>query len=628
MLDSKKLLKGLNDGQLAAATHITGPALAVSGAGSGKTTVVITRAQYMIANGVDPAKILLTTFTNKAANEIKERIVSKIGEKGKAITVGTYHSICNRILRQYADRLDYNKTFTIMDENDTDKIINQLAKSYNIDSGLIKSSVAKFKANYKTPQQAMQEATSDTERKVAEVYEKYQDELKRQMAMDFDDLIFNTVKLLELHDDVRESINSRWQYISCDEVQDSSILDSRLTYILSGANHNIFFVGDDFQSIYKFRHADIEIMLNFQQTYPDMKIYNLGINYRSTQTIVEIGKSIISHNKHQLEKEVSCGRGVEGMKGVITTCKSQQEQAQKVVAYIKTMNKKGVAYKDMAVLYRNNYLSNNVEKVLMENKIKYRIYGGVPFFNRAEIQDIICYMRILVNPYDFQAFKRTIACPRRGVGDKSLQIIEDFCRENNINVREAIVNDNLPLTKKAKNSVKEYADMLSHLEQLSVELTPDMFIQRILIDTGYYEYFRKQYKGEDLQDREGNLQELVSVAKEYDSIEDIVIQASLYKEELEDDDDAVNLMTIHKSKGLEFTSVFIIDLAEGCIPSYRSTDPKDIEEERRLMYVAATRAKDYLFMLYPQNQTINGQHKYVKISRFLKEIDPKLITRF
>lgn len=627
-MNAEHLLEGLNDGQRDAVKHISGPGLCTATAGAGKTRVVVTRAQYMIANNIDPSTILLTTFTNKAANEMKERIVDKIGERGQRITVGTYHSICNRILRQYADKLEYNKSFTILDENDADKIIKQISKQLNIDTGLIKSSISSYKSHYLTPQQAAREATTSEEKQLAEAYDKYQTELKRQMVMDFDDLIFNTVKLLELYEDIKKEINNRWQYISCDEVQDSSVLDSRLTYLLSGPNNNIFLVGDDFQAIYGFRYSDIEIMLNLKNTYPNLKIYNLGINYRSTETIVNIGKSIIEKNKNQMKKEVSCGRKTEGMKGVVTTCKSQQEQAKKVVAYIKTLHNKGIAYKDMAILYRNNYLSRNVEKALMENQIKYKIFGGIPFFNRAEIQDVLSYIRMLVNPHDFQAFKRSIACPKRGVGEKTLQKIEDFCRDNALSIREAIEHKNLPVKGKAKASIEEYVKALKVLEQKSIDLSPDVFIQNLLLDTGYYVWFREQYKGEELQERDENLQELVSVAKEYDNIEELVIQAALYREELEDDSDAVNLLTVHKSKGLEFKAVFIIDLAEGCLPSYRSVSPKEIEEERRLMFVAATRAKDYLFMLYPQNQVIAGQSKYVKISRFIKEIDPDLITRF
>ena len=627
-MNTEKLLEGLNDGQREAVKHIKGPALTTATAGAGKTRVVITRTQYMIANGVDPSTILLTTFTNKAANEIKERVIDKIGEKGKLLTVGTYHSICYKILRQYATKLDFNKHFTIIDESDSDKILKEIGKKYSIDPDTLKQAISEYKTQYKTPQQAMQEVDTEKQKDIINGYQEYQDELKRQMVMDFDDLLFNCVKLFELFPDVLAEINSRWQYISCDEVQDSSHLDSRLTYYLSGPNNNIFMVGDDYQAIYGFRGSDMSIMLNLKATYPNLKIYNLGINYRSTDTIVNIGKSIIKNNTQQMDKEVSCGRGVEGMKAVFTTVKSQQDQAKKIVAYIKTMKKKGVPYKEMAVLYRNNFLSRNIEKALMENQIKYKIYGGIPFFNRAEVQDVLSYLKLLVNPYDFQAFKRSVACPKRGIGEKALDTIENYCRDNNLNIRTAIAKDDIGLKPKAKKALKEYVEVIEHLENLSMQLEPHEMIQQVLLCTGYYAWFQEQYKNDNLQEREENLTELVSVAKEYINIDELITQASLYKEELEEEEDAVQLLTMHKSKGLEFKCVFIIDLAEGCMPSFRATSVQDIEEERRLMFVAVTRAKDYLFMMYPQNQQIGGQNKYVQISRFIKEIDSDLLTRF
>ena len=627
-MNTEKLLEGLNDGQREAVMHIKGPALTTATAGAGKTRVVITRTQYMIANGIDPATILLTTFTNKAANEIKERVIDKIGEKGKLLTVGTYHSICYKILRQYATKLDFNKHFTIIDESDSDKILKEIGKKYSVDPDTLKLAISEYKTQYKTPQQAMQEVDTEKQKDIINGYQEYQDELKRQMVMDFDDLLFNCVKLFELFPDVLAEINNRWQYISCDEVQDSSHLDSRLTYYLSGPNNNIFMVGDDYQAIYGFRGSDMSIMLNLKATYPNLKIYNLGINYRSTDTIVNIGKSIIKNNTQQMDKEVSCGRGVEGMKAVFTTVKSQQDQAKKIVAYIKTMKKKGVPYKEMAVLYRNNFLSRNIEKALMENQIKYKIYGGIPFFNRAEVQDVLSYLKLLVNPYDFQAFKRSIACPKRGIGEKALDTIENYCRDNNLNIRTAIAKDDIGLKPKAKKALKEYVEVIEHLENLSMQLEPHEMIQQVLLCTGYYAWFQEQYKNDNLQEREENLTELVSVAKEYINIDELITQASLYKEELEEEEDAVQLLTMHKSKGLEFKCVFIIDLAEGCMPSFRATSVQDIEEERRLMFVAVTRAKDYLFMMYPQNQQIGGQNKYVQISRFIKEIDSDLLTRF
>lgn len=627
-MNIEEVLKGLNDGQLQAVKHLNGPALTTATAGAGKTRVIVNRTQYMILNGVDPASILLTTFTNKAANEMKERIVKVVGEKGKLITVGTYHSICNRILRNYADKIGYNKNFTILDDTETDKIIKAIADANGVDKTLVKISISSFKLKCKTPRNAHEDVVSDSDRQLANCYSDYQDELKRQMAMDFDDLLLNAVLLMENNADVLKEINNRWKHINCDEVQDSSGLDSRLTYLLSGSKHNIFMVGDDFQSVYGFRGADMTIMLGLNELYPGIKTYNLGINYRSTETIVNIGKSIIENNTMQLEKEVSCGRGVSGMKGVITTCKTQDEQSKKVVAYIKTLHKKGLAYKDIAILYRANYLSRSIEKILMENQIKYRLYGGIPFFNRMEIQDMLSYARLTINPYDFQAFKRSIAVPKRGIGDKTIDKIDDFCRENNLPIRDALVHPRLGLKGKAKASIEDYVKTLEELDKAKIELAPKEFLQKLLMSTGYYTYIMDKYKGEEQEERMANITELMSVAKEYDNIEELITQAQLYKDEVEEDEDAVQLMTIHKSKGLEFKAVIMIDMAEGTLPFHKSlSDKMQIEEERRLAFVGVTRAQDFLFMIYPQNQVVGGQHRYVKMSRFLKEIDTDLIIK-
>lgn len=624
---SEEILEELNEGQREAVKHIKGPALTTATAGAGKTKVIVARTQYMILNGIDPSSILLTTFTNKAANEIKERIVSAVGKAGENLTVGTFHSVCNRILRTYAEKIEYNRNFTILDDAETTKIIKKVAESNGVDEDLVKMSISSYKSSCKTPEAVHKESTSDNIQ-LANCYSDYQNELKRQMAMDFDDLLLNTVLLLENHEDVKEKINNKWKYISCDENQDSSYLDTKLTYLLSGKEHNIFFVGDDYQAIYGFRGSDVTLMLNLKSLYPDIKYYNLGVNYRSTETIVEIGKSIIKNNSEQIEKEVVCGRGAKGMKGVITTCKSQADQSKKVVAYIKTLYKKGLKYKDIAILYRANYLSRNIEKVLMENRIKYKLYGGVPFFNRMEIQDILAYTRLTVNPHDFQAFKRSIGSPKRGIGEKTIDKIDDFCRENNLPIRDALKHPALGLKGKAKASIDEYVKILEQLDIDKVQSSPKEFIQKLILTTGYYNFIMEKYKSDERDERIANITELISVAQEYDNIEDLVMQASLYKDELEDEEDAVQLMTIHKSKGLEFKAVIMIDMAEGTLPFHKSIgDKRQLEEERRLAFVGVTRAEDFLFMIYPQNQIVAGQSKYVQMSRFLKEIDTNLIIK-
>ena len=630
-----EVLAGLNDQQKQAAMHINGPALVTATAGSGKTSTVIARTQHMILDmGIDPSTILLTTFTNKAANEMKERIVNIVGERGKRITVGTYHSICNKILRQYCTYIGYVKTFTIIDADDSDKIIREIAKEYGEDVASLKTFISNCKINCKTPSMAQQEAQEKNTTRLSNCYQAYQDKLKRDQCMDFDDLLLNTVLLLESEPTVKEQVNNRWQYISADETQDSSELDSRLMYALSGPNHNIFFVGDDDQSIYGFRGSDVTIILNLKSKYPDLTWYNLGVNYRSTSTIVEAGQEIIKHNKNKLPKEVVCGKNIKGSPIIVSETKNQEQEAQRVVTYIKTIHNRKqdpIAYKDMAILYRVSHLSRIFEKELMKNKIKYRLVGGTPFYSRMEIKDILAFARLTVNEFDTQSFKRTISIPKRGIGDKTIEKIEQFMLESpdSISIRQALNDPNLPVKGKAKKSIKEYNDFLKDLDDQKVLLSPEDFIIYIIQKLCYLKFMKetKEYS-ENFEERVENLNELVLVAKEFNDIEDLLVEASMFQEQdnIDEDEDAVQLMTIHKSKGLEFDAVFMTNVVEGILPHYKSLeDPAQLEEERRVMFVGCTRAKKNLFITYPKVQIVMNQPKYTKKSRFISEIDKKHI---
>lgn len=630
------ILNELNEGQREAVKHINGPALTTATAGAGKTKVIVTRTQYMILEGVSPSQILLTTFTNKAANEIKKRIVDVVGEQGKFVTVGTFHSICNKILRQYSDKIGYNRNFTILDDSDIQKLIKSICKKSMYTPDQVKGYISYCKYKCITANQAMRNSSNDMERELSNFYDRYQTELKRQMAMDFDDLLLNTVILLENYPDVLKTINNRWQYISADENQDSSDLDSRLLSLLAGNKKNLFMVGDDYQSIYGFRGANINVMLNLDKQYDNLKIYNLGINYRSTQTIIEAGKSIISHNKYQLKKAVECGRKdkdgnpVKGYPIIQTKCKDQKDEARKVVACIETLRKRNVPLNEIAILSRVTYLSRNIEEALMKAGIKYNLIGGVPFFCRMEIQDILSYARLTVNEYDFQAFRRTIAIPKRGIGEKTIDKIDEFCKDYPLGIlpiRQALNSDELILKGKAKKSIEEYNTLLNTLDNKKMELSPREFIDYIIKQIDYITYLKENYK-EDFEERIENLNELLNVCDEYDNIEDLLIQASLYREDIEEDNNAINIMTVHKSKGLEFEAVIMTNMCEGTFPHYKSLeDERELEEERRLAFVGVTRAKNYLFMTYPQKQKIQGVPQYVKPSRFLREIDPKLVYR-
>jgi DNA helicase-2/ATP-dependent DNA helicase PcrA len=782
---------------------------------------------------IDPSKILLTTFTNKAANEMKERIVKVVGDKGKRITVGTYHSICNRILRQYCTYINYIKTFSILDADDSEKVIKEIAKENGEDYASLKTFITNCKINCKTPSMAQAEAQAKNTTRLANCYQAYQDRLKRDQCMDFDDLLLNTLLLLESEPTVKEQVNNRWQYISADETQDSSKLDSRLMYALSGPKHNIFFVGDDDQClvkgtmietnngkkkieditkedtlivacgdgktteakvssinkkmareeiyviktesgkeikatgnhivfsrtkneqqsdkyidsfimfgsktnnhvletedfkyyasyddlmgiinrsngevlmkarllkdnttcnftpvshlvvgsilyslndkseivedkvtsiekeyyydyvydlnvdnyrnyiandivvhncIYSFRGSDVSIILNLKSLYPNLKWYNLGVNYRSTSTIVEAGQEIINHNKTKLQKEVSCGKGIEGAPIIVSESWNQQQEAARVVTFIKTLHNRKtnpMPYKEMAILYRTSYLSHIFEKELMKNKIKYKIIGGTPFFSRMEVKDILAYARLTVNEYDMQSFKRTIAIPKRGVGEKTLENIETFMIQSvnpNISIRKALVDKNLPVKGKAKANIKEYTKYLEDLDQKKVELSPEDFI-RYIIQSLEYLNFMKETSGykEDYQERVENLNELVLVAKEFDNIEDLLVEASIFQDQdnVNEDEDAVQLMTVHKSKGLEFDAVFMTNVVEGTFPHYKSLDdPAQLEEERRVMFVGCTRARKNLFITYPKKQMIMNTERRVNKSRFINEINRKHI---
>ena len=626
------IFEGMNPDQIQATKTIYGPVLTSAGPGSGKTFVLTRRAQYMIMQGIDPSQILLTTFTNKAANEIKERIVKVVGDEGKKMTVGTFHSICNRILRQYGEKLGYAKTFTILDENDSDKIIKAACKQYGLEAKDAKFYIAHCKANLLTPGAALMKATKQ-EQDLANVYNMYQDELKRIQAMDFDDLLLNAVLLIENHADVKQALNNKWQYILLDEQQDSSYTDSRLAELLAGEQQNIFFVGDDFQSIYGFRNADVNIMLSLKDKYPNLKWFNLSNNYRSTDTIVYGAKTLIDKNKNQLKKEIVAARGVKGAPIVQTKCKDQEHEARTVATYIKMVHDKyKVPYSEIAVLYRMTYLSRNIEQQLMKEKIPYTLIGGTPFFCRAEVQDILSYLKLIVNDRDVMAFKRSVSVPKRGVGEKSMEVIDEFARNypvEPLSIREALTHKDLTLKGKAKTTIKEYAAFLDRLEEKYLSDEPAEVIKWLITELNYMDYLETTYKDQaEVQVRAENLFELVNVASEYESIEDLLVQASLYREDKDENEDKVQLLTMHKSKGLEYKCVIAVGCAETICPHFKSlNDPAQIEEERRLMYVAMTRAKDYLFMTYPSTVKAQGREQYVAPSRFLNEIDKKYVHK-
>ena len=627
------VLAGANDEQQEAIKHQEGACMIIAGPGSGKTKTVVSRTQYMILNGIDPSQICLFTFTNKAANEMKERIKVAVGDEADKITCGTYHSVAHKLLRRYATYIGYNKNFTIMSSDDCKKLLKKIGKERNIEPENLEAYISSKKDKIISPQKALVGASTETERQLANAYEIYQSELKRQMAMDFDDLIINTIILLRNNGDIKAKINNQWRYITADEAHDSSPRDLEFIRLLGGTSENVCFILDDNQSIYGFRGADIEAVMNLRNVYKDMKIFNLSRNYRCSQVIVEASKSLIAKNTPLIDKKIRAARDYKGSPIIVSRVKNPQLEAARVLQYVNALKKKGIAYNEIAILYRMSSASRILEEAFNKAKIKCRIVGGTPFFNRAEVQDVLSYLKLVVNEYDFTAFKRAISVPKRGIGDKTIEKIDEFARDypgGPISIRQAI--EKIQLKGKAQSSLDEFTAYLSELDEAMTELSPKEMINKICTDLDIISYLQShpEYK-KNWEERLMNIQELVNVAAEYPNIEELLSQAALYSIE-EDDEankiDAVNMLTMHSSKGLEYKAVIIVNCNEGTSPHYKSLgNTKQLEEERRLFYVAMTRAKDYLFMTFPDSVLVQGQLQYAKPSRFLKEIDKQYIYK-
>lgn len=635
MTTKADILASANDEQQEAIKHQEGSCMIIAGPGSGKTKTVISRTQYMILNGVNPSEICLFTFTNKAANEMKERIKLAVGDVADRITCGTYHSIANRLLRRYAEHIGFNKHFTIMSSDDCDKILKKIGKDRNIESDILKSYISNQKDRVILPAEALRNSTTEIEGQMANAYAAYQAELKRQMAMDFDDLIIYTILLLRNNEDIKVKVNNQWRYITADEAHDSSIRDLEFIRLLAGELENVCFILDDNQSIYSFRGANIDAVMNVRHTYNNMQVFNLSRNYRCSETIVEASKSLIKKNTPLIKKNIRAARDYKGSPIIISRTKTPQEEAARVIQYVQALRKKGLAYNDIAILYRMSSASRVIEQAFNAAKIKCRIIGGTPFFNRAEVQDVLSYVRLLVNEYDFTAFKRAIAVPKRGIGDKTIQKIDEFVREypgGPISIREGLEKiDESDLSASVKKKLKSFSDYLAQLEIAMTEIDPKTLINKICTDIDIINYLQtnSDYK-KNWEERILNVQELVNVAAEYSNIEELITQASLYSMEEDEDNkiDAVNMLTMHSSKGLEYKAVIIVNCNEGTSPHYKAIgNTKQMEEERRLFYVAMTRAKDYLFLTFPDNILVQGQLQYAKPSRFLNEIDKKYIYK-
>ena len=639
-------LDALNEPQREAVLHTEGPLMIIAGAGSGKTRVLTYRIARLIEQGVEPFNILALTFTNKAAREMQERIEKVVGSEARNLWMGTFHSVFARILRFEGDRLGYTSNFTIYDADDSKALIRAILKDFKLNDKTYKvnavfSRISNAKNNliswraYKNHPELTQEDEASGKPKIAEIYQEYCTRCFRANAMDFDDLLFNTNVLFHQHLDVLNKYQHKFRYVLIDEFQDTNLSQYGITKRLAGVHQNICVVGDDAQSIYAFRGANIQNILNFEKDYPDLQTVKLEQNYRSTQHIVKAANSFIKHNRNQLRKEVWT-ENEQGMPIVLHKNTSDMEEGRWVANSIfEAKGNHGLENRDFAILYRTNAQSRAIEEALRRMNIKYKIIGGLSFYQRKEIKDLVAYLRFTINPADEEAFKRCVNQPKRGIGLSTIDKVRVAAAENNTSIWDVVSNAEAYLGKgRISKAVDKFATLIKSFK-LSVEAN-DAFeaASHIAKHSGLLKelYDDKTVEGRVRYD---NLQELLNAVKgfvddpevEDKSMESFLQQIALVSTaDTSVDDDSVTLMTIHMSTGLEYKQVFIVGMGENLFPSQMMLGSReDLEEERRLFYVAVTRAEQKLQLSYALQRYRFGSLVPCEPSRFLQEVDPQHI---
>ncbi len=634
-------MTGLNDKQLEACCHTDGPLLILAGAGSGKTRVITHRIAYLIEEkSVNPYNILAITFTNKAAKEMRERVDNIVGFGSESIWVSTFHSMCVRILRKHIDKLGGTKDFTIYDTDEQKVVIKEVLKYLTLDPKLyperaMLSAISKAKEEYMSPDDYEKaHATSFRDQQIAKVYAEYQKRLKRNNALDFDDLIYQTIFLFETNPDVLAEYQERFKYIMVDEYQDTNHTQFILVKQLAAKYRNLCVVGDDDQSIYKFRGANIYNILNFEEEYPDAKVVKLEQNYRSRANILNAANGVIANNEGRKDKTLWTSQE-DGDKVKFTKYEDDRGEARGIAATARGLNRQGVSLDDIAILYRTNAQSRLLEEQLIYESIPYKVYGGQNFYARKEIKDLVCYLKVLVNPEDDNSVKRIINVPKRGIGDTSVAKVQDFALNNDMSLYDALLDiEEVPgMTRSAEKIGKFIAMMENFRAMVRDKEAPSDIFEAILSGTGYVEELNAEGTDE-AKARIENINELKTKIVNYEEnaeypnltelLEDIALVADVDMEEDEDNPTAkVTLMTLHSSKGLEFPYVFIAGMEDGLFPSHMSIDSDDpdaLEEERRLCYVGITRAMVRLYLTAATRRMVNGVTNYNDISRFIKEI--------
>ena len=636
-------MHGLNDKQLEACCYTDGPLLILAGAGSGKTRVITHRIAYLMDElSVNPYNILAITFTNKAAKEMRERVDSIVGFGAESVWVSTFHSMCVRILRKHIERLGGTRDFTIYDTDEQKVVVKEVLKYLSIDPKMyperaMLTAISKAKEEYMSPDDYEKaHATSFRDQQIAKIYREYQKRLKSNNALDFDDLIYQTIFLFETNPDVLAEYQERFKYIMVDEYQDTNHTQFILVKMLAGKYRNLCVVGDDDQSIYKFRGANIYNILNFEEQYPDAKVVKLEQNYRSTANILNAANGVIANNEGRKDKTLWTNQE-DGEKVSFNEYDNEHDEANGIASKIKSLKNQGVSLGDVAILYRTNAQSRVIEEKLIYENLPYKVYGGMNFYSRKEIRDMVCYLKMLVNASDDQSVKRIINVPKRGIGATSIDKISDFAIANDINFYDALLDiEEVPGMARSAEKIRKFTDLVEGLKSM---LTDGSFLSEIydalLERTGYMDELNAEGTDE-AKARIENINELKNKIVKYEEeaenpnltelLEEIALVAGTDDDEDEEGNapaDKITLMTLHSSKGLEFPYVFIGGMEERLFPSglsIDSDDPDAVEEERRLCYVGITRAMKKLYLSAASQRMIHGTTNYCEISRFIKEI--------
>ena len=641
-MNKEELINGLNDKQKEAVLATDGPCLVIAGAGSGKTKVLTHKIAYDIESGIKPWNILAITFTNKAANEMKERIEKLIGDAAKDLWMGTFHSICVRILRRYIDRIGYKTDFVIFDTSDQKTLIKECLKTLKVDDKIftdrgVLSEISNGKNEMLEPKAYGVKYAGDFRKKtIAEIYELYQRRLRENNAIDFDDIINFTIKILSENPDVLDYYTEKFKYILVDEYQDTNKAQFTLVSLLASKYGNLTVVGDSDQGIYSFRGADISNILNFERDFPGTRIIKLEQNYRCTGNILKAANAVIKHNENKYDKKLWT-ENEEGHLPCIYCGEDEYDEGRYIVEQINHL-KTEEYYKnsDFTILYRMNAQSRAIEDILMREGIPYKVIGGLKFYERKEIKDIIAYLRLIHNSADNLSLKRIINEPKRGIGKTSIEQIQEISDKTGNSMYEIIRNaQEYGLTRVFSNS-RDFIEQIEYLKSKKDELKISDLIKETLNKTGYTKALENENSVE-AETRIENLEEFLTVAIEFEEesadntlaefLENITLSSDI--DGMEDQDDLVTLMTLHSAKGLEFPVVFLVGMEEGIFPGYKTIgEPQALEEERRLFYVGITRAKQYLYLTCAKHRTIFGSTSYNQVSRFVKEIPEELLEGY